>query len=112
MLANLLADYHAVFWLAHSFDLARQFSSIPRRVSAIDTNVGRTQGDALKYRIFSKWVVETREQLNGVALRCALLRGPVARCYAGVGVVRDSDPAAELAETEIKLGALLPALTG
>jgi salicylate biosynthesis isochorismate synthase/menaquinone-specific isochorismate synthase len=47
-----------------------------------------------------------------VALRCALLRGPVARCYAGVGVVRDSDPAAELAETEIKLEALLPVLAG
>ena len=47
-----------------------------------------------------------------VALRCALLRGRVARCYAGVGVVRDSDPAAELAETDIKLGALLPVLAG
>lgn len=47
-----------------------------------------------------------------VALRCALLRGPVARCYAGVGVVRDSDPASELAETEIKLAALLPVLAG
>jgi salicylate biosynthesis isochorismate synthase/menaquinone-specific isochorismate synthase len=46
-----------------------------------------------------------------VALRCALLRGPIARCYAGVGVVRDSDPAAELAETEIKLQALLPVLS-
>ena len=46
-----------------------------------------------------------------VALRCALLHGPVARCYAGVGVVRDSDPAAELAETEIKLQALLPVLS-
>ena len=45
-----------------------------------------------------------------VALRSALLDGPVARCYAGVGVVRDSDPAAELAETEIKLQALLPVL--
>jgi len=45
-----------------------------------------------------------------VGLRCALLRGTVARCYAGVGVVRDSDPAAELAETEIKLQALLPVL--
>jgi salicylate biosynthesis isochorismate synthase/menaquinone-specific isochorismate synthase len=45
-----------------------------------------------------------------VALRCALLRGPVARCYAGVGVVADSDPAAELAETEVKLAALLPVL--
>jgi len=47
-----------------------------------------------------------------VALRCALLRGTVARCYAGVGVVRDSDPAAELAETEVKLEALLPVLAG
>jgi isochorismate synthase len=45
-----------------------------------------------------------------VVLRCALLRGPLARCYAGVGVVRDSDPAAELAETEVKLEALLPVL--
>jgi isochorismate synthase len=47
-----------------------------------------------------------------VALRCALLTGAVARCYAGVGVVRDSEPAAELAETEVKLAALLPVLAG
>jgi isochorismate synthase len=47
-----------------------------------------------------------------VALRCALLRGSMARVYAGCGIVRDSDPAAELAETETKLGALLPLLAG
>ncbi len=47
-----------------------------------------------------------------VALRCALLRGNVARCYAGNGIVADSDPATELAETEIKLAALLPLLSG
>jgi salicylate biosynthesis isochorismate synthase/menaquinone-specific isochorismate synthase len=47
-----------------------------------------------------------------VALRCALLRGSVARLYAGCGIVRESDPAAELAESEIKLGALLPLLAG
>jgi salicylate biosynthesis isochorismate synthase len=47
-----------------------------------------------------------------VALRCALLRGSVARCYAGNGIVRDSDPARELAETEVKLQAMLPLLTG
>jgi isochorismate synthase len=45
-----------------------------------------------------------------VALRCALLRGALARCYAGNGIVRDSAPAAELAETEVKLQALLPLL--
>jgi salicylate biosynthesis isochorismate synthase len=45
-----------------------------------------------------------------VALRCALLRGPVAHLYAGCGIVRDSVPAEELAESEVKLQALLPLL--
>jgi len=45
-----------------------------------------------------------------VALRSALLRDREAHLYAGVGVVAGSDPAAELAETEIKLDALLPLL--
>ncbi|MBK5111402.1 MAG: isochorismate synthase [Thermoleophilia bacterium] len=47
-----------------------------------------------------------------VALRSALLRDRDAHLYAGVGVVADSDPAEELAETEIKLSALLPLLEG
>lgn len=46
-----------------------------------------------------------------VALRCGLLRGRVAHLYAGDGIVRDSVPAEELAETEVKLSALLPLLT-
>jgi salicylate biosynthesis isochorismate synthase/menaquinone-specific isochorismate synthase len=45
-----------------------------------------------------------------VGLRGALIRGQVAHLYAGCGIVRDSVPAAELAETEIKLQALLPLL--
>lgn len=56
------------------------------------------------------WVDEHEDGDFCVALRCALLTGAVARCFAGVGVVRDSDPAAELAETEVKLQALLPVL--
>jgi salicylate biosynthesis isochorismate synthase/menaquinone-specific isochorismate synthase len=47
-----------------------------------------------------------------VTLRCALLRGELASCYAGCGIVADSDPASELAETETKLEALLPVLSG
>jgi salicylate biosynthesis isochorismate synthase/menaquinone-specific isochorismate synthase len=45
-------------------------------------------------------------------LRCALLRDRLAHLYAGCGIVRDSDPASELAETEVKLQALLPVLDG
>jgi salicylate biosynthesis isochorismate synthase/menaquinone-specific isochorismate synthase len=47
-----------------------------------------------------------------VALRSGLLRDRTAHLYAGAGIVADSDPAAELAETEVKLGALLPLLAG
>src|SRR5215210_4092545 len=46
-----------------------------------------------------------------VALRCALLRGRIAHLYAGCGIVRDSVPAEELAESEVKLQALLPHLS-
>jgi salicylate biosynthesis isochorismate synthase len=58
------------------------------------------------------WTDGTGDGEFCVALRCALLRGGVARCYAGNGIVRDSDPASELAETEVKLQALLPLLAG
>jgi salicylate biosynthesis isochorismate synthase/menaquinone-specific isochorismate synthase len=47
-----------------------------------------------------------------VALRSALLRDRTAHLYAGGGIVADSDPAAELAETELKLEATLPLLAG
>lgn len=47
-----------------------------------------------------------------VGLRSAVLRDRTAHLFAGAGIVADSDPAAELAETEIKLGALLPLLAG
>jgi salicylate biosynthesis isochorismate synthase/menaquinone-specific isochorismate synthase len=56
------------------------------------------------------WTDTTGDGEFCVALRCALLDGPVARCYAGNGIVRDSDPSRELAETEVKLSALLPLL--
>jgi salicylate biosynthesis isochorismate synthase/menaquinone-specific isochorismate synthase len=58
------------------------------------------------------WTDATGDGEFCVALRCALLRDRLARCYAGCGIVRDSDPAAELAESEIKLGVMLPALAG
>ncbi len=58
------------------------------------------------------WMDSTEDGEFCVALRCALVQGAVAHCYAGVGIVADSDAEAELAETEIKLQAVLPALTG
>jgi isochorismate synthase len=54
------------------------------------------------------WMDATEDGEFCVALRSALLRDREAHLFAGVGIVAGSDPAAELAETEVKLGALLP----
>ncbi len=58
------------------------------------------------------WMDATEDGEFCVALRSGLLRDRDAHLFAGAGIVADSDPAAELAETEIKLQALLPLLTG
>ena len=48
----------------------------------------------------------------GIALRCAQLTGHTARLFAGCGIVAGSDPAAELAETMVKLKPMRGALEG
>ncbi|GGS09568.1 isochorismate synthase [Deinococcus sedimenti] len=45
-----------------------------------------------------------------VTIRCARLRGPHARLFAGAGIVAGSDPAQERAETAAKFGTMLRAL--
>ncbi len=56
------------------------------------------------------WMDATEDGEFCVALRSAILRDREAHLYAGGGIVAGSDPAAELAETEVKLEALLPML--
>ncbi len=56
------------------------------------------------------WIAGRGDGECAVALRCGLLWEDGARLYAGVGVMPDSDPARELAETELKFKALLTAL--
>src|SRR4051794_4115572 len=58
------------------------------------------------------WMDATEDGEFCVALRSALLRDREAHLFAGNGMVADSDPADELAETEVKLGAMLPLLNG
>jgi isochorismate synthase len=77
-----------------------------------------------------QWIVEHEELARGwysapigwtdaagdgefvVALRSGLLRDGKAWVYAGAGIMADSDPDAEYAETELKMQALLGALDG
>ena len=56
------------------------------------------------------WVDSNGDGEFAIALRCAQLTGNVARLWAGAGIVADSDPDSEVAETSAKFDAVLSAL--
>lgn len=56
------------------------------------------------------WVDADGNGTWSVGIRSAILDGAAARLFAGVGVVSDSDPEAELAETDAKFQAVLSAI--
>jgi len=56
------------------------------------------------------WLDRAGNGTWAVSVRCADIDGAVARVYAGNGIVSDSDPDTELAETRAKLQAMLTAL--
>jgi menaquinone-specific isochorismate synthase len=56
------------------------------------------------------WVDANGDGEFAIALRCAQLSGKVARLWAGAGIVADSDPDSEVAETTAKFDAVLSAL--
>jgi len=58
----------------------------------------------------SGWMDRNGDGEWAVAVRSAHIRGTTARLFAGVGIVADSDPSTELAETQLKLQALLAAV--
>lgn len=58
------------------------------------------------------WVDATGDGEWAIALRCGRLDGPNARLFAGCGIVADSDPEAELAESNAKLVPMRDALEG
>lgn len=58
------------------------------------------------------WVNHRGDGEFFVGIRSALMHGDTARLYAGAGIVEGSDPAKELAETQLKMRALRDALLG
>lgn len=91
MLSNMLADYHGIFWLAHSQELAKQFSTIPRRLGALDTQLARTNGDAIKYRVYSRWSTEVRDAMTRLCSRLApALEGEQERAMAFFRLLLDN----------------------
>jgi menaquinone-specific isochorismate synthase len=73
--------------------------------------IDRLEGfDRGRYAGTVGWVDSAGNGRFAVSIRCADVDGTTARLCAGNGIVADSDPQTELAETRAKLNALLSAL--
>lgn len=81
----------------------------PRR-QAVDWLEQEEDGQRGWYTGALGWMATDGSGELAVILRCALLRQNIADLFAGAGIVGDSDPQAELAETEWKLHTMLDAL--
>jgi menaquinone-specific isochorismate synthase len=58
------------------------------------------------------WVDHRGDGEFFVGIRSAIVEGPMARLFAGAGIVRGSNPDSEFAETDLKFAALRDALLG
>jgi menaquinone-specific isochorismate synthase len=80
------------------------------RAAALDWLAAHEGFDRGPYAGAVGWVDGRGDGEWVVGIRSAVIAGSSARLFAGVGVVDGSDPAAELAETQFKLQALLAAV--
>ena len=103
------SDDTALFDLAAALHPTPAVAGYPRRAALSRL---RQWGDHQRgwYSGFVGWIDRDGNGDLTVLLRCALLDGDRAHLFAGCGIVADSDPAAELAETDLKLAALRNAL--
>lgn len=80
------------------------------RDAAIRWIAEHEQLDRRRYAGTCGWVDAAGNGTWAVTVRCAEIDGTCARLWAGGGIVADSDPATELAETQAKLQAMLAAI--
>jgi salicylate biosynthesis isochorismate synthase/menaquinone-specific isochorismate synthase len=104
-----LADAHSAIELAGSLHPTPAIGGEPRApaLELIDELEGIDRG---WYTGPMGWMDAAEDGEFCVGLRSALLRDREAHLFAGCGIVADSDPTAELQESELKFEALLPLL--
>ncbi len=64
-------QFPEIFWLLHSQSTARVFKGSNRRILRIDLEIGRSQGELIKYRVFDRWLDRTLQVAYEVARRAA-----------------------------------------
>lgn len=66
--SSILADYHAVFWLLHSQQMAHLFTALPRQAMQDLPDCSREEASRLKYVIYAKWLTTIREVLSQLSV--------------------------------------------
>ncbi|MHB8466388.1 MAG: isochorismate synthase [Acidimicrobiales bacterium] len=106
---RLAASAPSAFTLALELHPTAAVGGTPRG-AALAWLTAHEQLDRGPYAGPTGWVDARGDGQWVVGIRSAVIRDARARLFAGVGVVDGSDPAAELAETQFKLQALLAAV--
>lgn len=96
-------------------EMARALSPTPAlgghpRQEALDLIAAVEGMDRDRYGGTVGWLDSDGNGTFAVAIRCAEIRGTEARLFAGGGIVAESDPLAELAETQAKFQAMISAI--
>jgi isochorismate synthase len=96
-------------------EMARALSPTPAlgghpRDEALDLIAAVEGIDRGRYGGAVGWLDSTGNGTFAVAIRCAEINGTEARLFAGGGIVAESDPLAELAETQAKFQAMISAI--
>jgi menaquinone-specific isochorismate synthase len=99
----------------HLLDILSQMHPTPAvggspREAAVPRIASLEQMERGLYAGVLGWFNHLNEGEMIVGIRSALIEGPLARLYAGAGIVEGSNPEKEMLETEIKLHALLDVL--
>lgn len=69
--SSILADYHSVFWLIHSQQVAKLFTALPRQTLNRAPEFGRERADQMKYVVYSVWTQNIRLALPEIIARQA-----------------------------------------
>lgn len=64
-------QFPSIFWLHHSLDAATLLKDSPRRSVRADAEIGRRHGDAVKYRVFDRFVDRILQVTYDAAQRLA-----------------------------------------
>jgi hypothetical protein len=69
--SSILADYHSVFWLLHSQQVAKLFTALPRQTMNRAPEFGREHADQMKYILYSLWTQAVRLSMPEIIARNA-----------------------------------------